>query len=177
MVAVPLSLSAQIKVNYKALPDYDYKPPVKEELGIPGGNAARSKAGLRSNAYRSASANDLPDHWNNALTKHFPPFFYQSGPSCMCSSFTGYIFTHELNSLRNLEGEKAENQMAVFFGWLQTYMNSSKEDIERDNGCPNAVDYEGRTNSETIGYYTWRDSMSGWMQGYNKWHRAMFNRA
>lgn len=176
-VVFPLTLAAQIKVNYKALPDYDYTPPVKEELGIPWGNAVQSadRHRLRSNAYQQDAS--LPDHWNNALTKHFPPFFSQSGPSCMGSSFTGYIFTHELNSLRNLEGEKKENQMAVFFGWLQTFMNSSKEDVERDNGCPNAVDYGGRTNSETIGYYTWRDSVAGWMQGYDKWHRAMSNRA
>ena len=174
--AMPLCINAQVKVNYDALPDYDYRPPVKDELGIPGANALHSKNAAKSNAFKAASFS-LPDHWNNALTKHFPPFFYQSGPSCMCSSFTGYIFTHELNSLRDLEGENPENQMAIFFGWLQTYMNSSKEDIERDNGCPNSVDYGGRTNSSTLGYYTWRDNNSGWMQGYDKWHRAMFNRA
>ncbi len=176
-IALPLSLGAQLRVDRKVLPDYDYVPPVKAELGVAWGNAGRSShhLGCASNAYQSNTS--LPDHWNNALTKHFPPFFNQSGPSCLGASFTGYIFTHELNSLRNLEGEQKENQMAVFFGWLQTYMNSSKEEVERDNGCPNAVDYGGRANSQTIGYYTWHDSVAGWMQGYDKWHRAMFNRA
>lgn len=176
-LALPLLLGAQVKVDYSALPDYDYVPPVRAELGVEWGNAGRGAAigGCGSNAYQPAAA--LPDHWNNALTKHFPPFFNQSGPSCMGSSFTGYIFTHELNSLRNLEGDKQENQMAVFFGWLQTFMGSSKEEVERDNGCPNAVDYGGRTYSEAMGYRTWRDSVAGWMQGYDKWHRAMLNRA
>ena len=179
LLSVASLCGAQIKVDYNALPDYDYVPPVKQELGIAGGNRINTVGAVKSKGYANPSATpeELPDHWNNALTKHFPPYFYQAGPSCMCSSFTGYIFTHELNSLRNLEGENPENQMAVFFGWLQTYMNSSKEEIERDNGCPNAVDYDGRTNSNTIGYYTWRATNSGWMQGYDKWHRAMFNRA
>ncbi len=180
-----LGAYAQLKVDYKALPDFDKKLPTLPELAIPNGNArfitkapATPAAVAKSGAYgRSTGAEPLPDHWNNALTKYFPPIFQQAGPSCMGSSFTGYIFTHELNAYRDLDGSLPQNQMAVFFGWLQTFMNSSKEDIERDNGCPNAVDYGGRTNSEVIGYADWRTRDIGWMQGYDKWYRAMFNRA
>jgi len=181
-----ISVSAQVKVDYNALPDYGKKLPVMNELAIPNGNAKFAKkstsqatSGAKSNRYVTASdeGDVLPDHWNNALFKHFPPIFNQSGPSCMGSSFTGYIFTHELNSYRNLDGSSPNNQMAVFFGWLQTYMNSSKEDIEMYNGCPSAATYGGRTNSAEIGYYDWRTREAGWMQGYNKWYSAMFNRA
>lgn len=177
MILVGCSAFGQIKVNYNALPDYDKVPPVNPALGIPGGNA--KNANIYSAKSRSANATDeqLPDHWNNALFKHFPPYFNQAGPSCMCSSFVGYIFTHELNSYRDLEGEKPENQMAVFFSWLQTFQNTDKESFELYNGCPNSIDYEGRTNSEVIGYYDWRSPHAGWMQGYDKWYRAMFNRA
>ncbi len=177
----------QKNVDYNAIPDADNIPPVRYELGLPNGNArnirtqggaARSAGWAKANSASATGANDeLPDHWNNALTKYFPPFFYQSGPSCMGSAFTGYMFTHELNALRGLDGSLEDNQMAVFFGWLLTYQNTSKEDVEIYNGCPSATDYGGRTNSALLGYYDWRDREAGWMQGYDKWHRAMFNRA
>lgn len=198
----------QKNVDYNAIPDADYVPPVRYELGVPNGNArnirtqagaarskgwprnggaagsksiaAQSKIGAaqsKSSVIGSEGEDALPDHWNNALTKYFPPFFYQSGPSCMGSAFTGYMFTHELNALRGLDGGLEDNQMAIFFGWLLTYQNTSKEDVEMYNGCPSATDYGGRTNSDIYGYYDWRARDAGWMQGYDKWHRAMYNRA
>ena len=177
-------MSAQ--VDYKALPDYDNVPPVDWRLGVKNGNAPQQGVSGKGKGVRSAKSHafsaeaeddELPDHWNNALFKHFPPYFYQSGPSCMCSSFTGYIFTHELNSYRDLDGYNPANQMAVFFGWLQTFQNSSKEDIEMHNGCPNSIDYNGRTHSDNNGFQDWRSREAGWMQGYDRWYRAMFNRA
>ena len=177
----------QKNVDYNALPDADNIPPVRYELGVPNANAhnirtqggmARSAGWTKSvGANAAEAADDLPDHWNNGLTKYFPPFFYQSGPSCMGSAFTGYMFTHELNALRNLDGSLEDNQMAIFFSWLLTYQNSSKEDVEMYNGSPSATDYGGRTNSSIYGYYDWHARDAGWMQGYDKWHRAMFNRA
>lgn len=142
--------------------------------GWTGSNSVSSQ----SNSFGATEADgQLPNHWNNGLTKYFPPFFYQSGPSCMGSAFTGYMFTHELNALRGLDGALEDNQMAIFFGWLLTYQNTSKEDVEMYNGCPSATDYGGRTNSDIYGYYDWRARDAGWMQGYDKWHRAMYNRA
>ena len=175
-------LAAQINM----VPDYGkYVPPVDWRLGVKNGNApaevksqeSRVKSAKSHSFSVEAEDDELPDHWNNALFKHFPPYFYQSGPSCMCSSFTGYIFTHELNSYRDLDGYNPANQMAVFFGWLQTFQNSSKEDIEINNGCPNSIDYNGRTHSDNYGYQDWHSRESGWMNGYNRWYRAMFNRA
>ncbi|MBR4782431.1 MAG: PKD domain-containing protein [Bacteroidaceae bacterium] len=177
-----LCVTATAQVNYKMLPDYDYVPPVDWRLGVKNGNAGEASMfkaqGAKSPSFSvEAEEEELPDHWNNALFKHFPPYFYQSGPSCMCSSFTGYIFTHELNSYRDLDGYNPANQMAVFFGWLQTFTNSSKEEIETYNGCPNAIDYNGRTHSDNYGFQDWHSREGGWMQGYNRWYRAMFNRA
>ena len=171
---------AGAQVDYKMLPDYDKVPPVDWRLGVKNGNAPQGTATQKAGSAKSKAAaeeEELPDHWNNALFKHFPPYFYQSGPSCMCSSFTGYIFTHELNSYRDLDGYNPANQMAVFFGWLQTFTNSSKEDIEMHNGCPNSIDYNGRTHSDNYGHQDWHSRESGWMQGYDRWYRAMFNRA
>lgn len=185
MLIMCVGASAQLKVDYKALPDFDKKMPVMHELGTPNGNAkyAKKQAATDNSAKSTrfvssdGTESELPDHWNNALLKYYPPVFNQAGPSCMCSSFVGYIFTHELNSYRDLDASSPYNQMAVFFSWLQTFQNTSKEDFELNNGCPNAVDYGGRTNSDVIGYYDWHSREAGWMQGYEKWHRAMFNRA
>ena len=174
------------QVDYNALPDYDNVPPVDWRLGVKNGNAGQGESSkvrksespkVAKSRTANAEADELPDHWNNALFKHFPPYFYQSGPSCMCSSFTGYIFTHELNSYRDLDGYNPANQMAVFFGWLQTFQNSSKEEIEMHNGCPNSIDYNGRTHSDNYGHQDWRSRETGWMNGYDRWYRAMFNRA
>ena len=186
LLALLLCTPLAAQVNYKMLPDYDNVPPVDWRLGVKNGNRptpnpsheGREVKSAKSGAFSAeAEEEELPDHWNNALFKHFPPYFYQSGPSCMCSSFTGYIFTHELNSYRDLDGYNPANQMAVFFGWLQTFQNSSKEDIEMNNGCPNSIDYNGRTHSDNYGYQDWHSRESGWMQGYDRWYRAMFNRA
>ena len=180
IVAAILAPTATAQVDYNALPDYDYVPPVDWRLGVSNGHSPEldlSRLASAKSKALGAEQDELPDHWNNALFKHFPPYFNQSGPSCMCSSFTGYIFTHELNSYRNLDGYLPSNQMAVFFGWLQTYQNSSKEQIEMHNGCPNAIDYNGRTHSDNYGFQDWRSREAGWMNGYNRWYNAMFNRA
>lgn len=117
-----------------------------------------------------------PDHWNNATLKFFPPIFNQAGPSCMGSSYVGYIFTNETNSLRNADGYLPENQYAIFFNWLLTRGGSSKGTMLRAVGDPNSVVYGGRTYSTKFGYQEWDELDFGWMQGYDKWYHAMHNR-
>ncbi|MBQ0088775.1 MAG: hypothetical protein KBT27_05545, partial [Prevotellaceae bacterium] len=167
------SLCVLAQVNYSKIPDYNNRPPVDPTLGIP--NYGQSK--FKSNSYAKSAENGLPDHWNNAITKYYPPTFNQAGPSCMCSSFVGYIFTHELNAYRRLDGANPDNQMAIFFSWQLTFQNSDKEHVQLNNGCPSATVYGGRTYSSLFGYYDWHNCESGWMQGYDKWYSAMFNRA
>ena len=61
-------------------------------------------------AMRKVAASELPAYWNNADTKYFPPVFNQSGGSCGSASRIGYMFTHEINALRDLSASDPDNQ-------------------------------------------------------------------
>ncbi len=113
---------------------------------------------------------------NNLLTKYFPPIFNQAGGSCGSASRIGYMFTYEINRLRGVDATLPENQYPTHFTWLLTNNGSGKEGMAMANGIPNAVTYGGSTYSSLFGNQDCSDSDYGWMQGYDKWYSAMFNR-
>ena len=125
---------------------------------------------------RGAVEQELPDHINNAELKCFPPVFNQAGGSCGSASRICYMFTHELNSYRGVDGFLPENQYPSHFVWLFTYGNSGKEAFVKNVGVPNAPTYGGRTYSQLFGNQDTSDPDFGWMQGYDKWFSAMHNR-
>lgn len=125
---------------------------------------------------RGAVDEQLPDHVNNAELKCFPPVFNQAGGSCGSASRICYMFTHEINSYRGVDGSLPENQYPSHFVWLFTYGNSGKESFVKYVGVPNATVYGGRTYSHLFGNQDASDSDFGWMQGYDKWFSAMHNR-
>jgi len=86
------------------------------------------------------------------------------------------MFAHELNAYRDLDGSLPENMYPTHFTWLLTYQNSDKEVMACTNGIPNIVTYGGRTYSRLFGAQTHDDNDYGWMQGYDKWFSAMWNR-
>lgn len=114
-----------------------------------------------------------PDHVNNALLKYFPPIVNQVGNSCSPTNRFYYILTNELNSYHDKDGSLLENQIPSHFFYLQ---NAYQDRIATHLGAPNAADYGGNTYSRFFGLQDidWPDY--GWMQGYDKWYRAMFNR-
>ncbi|MDD4822210.1 MAG: PKD domain-containing protein [Bacteroidales bacterium] len=116
-----------------------------------------------------------PRKVNNGTDGFFPPIFNQDGGSCGSASAIGYQFTHEINSYRNVNGSLPENIYPTHFTWLLTYHNSGKEEMAMANGIPNSVVYGGKTYSGLFGSQTYED-LFGWMQGYDKWYSAMFNR-
>jgi hypothetical protein len=120
---------------------------------------------------------DLPDHINAAETKFFPPVFSQVNGSCGSASRICYMLTHELNAYRDLPGNVLENQLPSHFVYNLTYGNSGKDEFIQFIGVPSAKTYGGRTNSALYGSYNWDDPNIGWMNGYDKWYEAMFNRA
>lgn len=120
---------------------------------------------------------DLPTHINAADTKYFPPVFSQVNGSCGSASRICYMLTHELNAYRDLPGNVLENQYPSHFVWNLTYGNSGKDEFIQYIGVPSAKTYGGRTYSTTYGSYDWDDPKTGWMNGYEKWYEAMFNRA
>ena len=117
-----------------------------------------------------------PVRVNNAETMHFPTVFNQDGGSCGSASRICYMFTHELNSFRNLNGREPENYYPSHFVWLLTNSPSGKDEFITKVGVPSAAIYGGRTFSSLFGYQVETDNNFGWMTGYDKWYAAMFNR-
>lgn len=128
-------------------------------------------------AARSMNIGPRPDHINNALSMYFPPVFNQSGGSCGSAQAIGYMFTHEMNSWRNKDASFEENQYPSHFTWLFTTAGVEKIEQMVHNGIPNVSTYGGRTYSNTFGYQVPDNEYFGWMQGYDKWYSAMFNRS
>lgn len=140
------------------------------------GKTTDGKPLTRRKAKALAAEAGLPDHVNNANTKFFPPVFNQDGGSCGSASRISYMFTHELNSYRNVDSGTQENNYPSHFTWLLTYGNSSKEDMEVTIGVPTSATYGGRTYSRIFGNQDTGDDNFGWMTGYDKWFEAFHNR-
>ena len=117
-----------------------------------------------------------PDHVNNAETKYFPPVFNQAGGSCGSASRICYMFTHELNTFRGTDGSFMANRYPSHFVWLLTNGNSGKGEFMKKIGVPSAEVYGGYTYSELFGNQAESNNDFGWMNGYDKWYSAMFNR-
>ena len=91
-----------------------------------------------------------PDHVNNAESRHFPPVFYQAGGSCGSASRICYMFSHELNSFRDLDGKDPKNYYPSHFVWLLTNGNSGKDDFVQFVGVPSAASYGGQTTQSSL---------------------------
>ena len=118
----------------------------------------------------------LPPFVYNGQDKYFPPIFNQDGGSCGSAAAIGYQFTHEMNSYRDADASLPENQYPSHFTWLLAYQTSTTEGIAKAIGIPNVPTYGGRTYSRLFGAQTHDDPDYGWMQGYNKWYSAMWNK-
>lgn len=127
-------------------------------------------------AYRNDTTRVRPDHVNNAESPYFPPVFGQDGGSCGSASRIGYMFTHEINAFRGADASQPENIYPTHFTWLLTNSHSGKEGMAIANGIPNSVVYGGTTYSKVFGNQDCASPDFGWMQGYDKWYSAMFNR-
>lgn len=155
-------------VDYTKLPDYvPYEQRVRT-FAMPEEMSARTRG--------TGTVAGRPDHWNNGTSPYFPLIFNQAGPSCTAASMIGYMFSHEINSFRRADPSLDENIYPTHFAWLLYGQNSSIDQIARYNGIPNSVTYGGKRYSLLFGEQDWKDHDAGWMQGYEKWYSAMFNR-
>ena len=156
-----------IKIDRSVFPDL--KP---EEAGkpLPAEYVARKKARAKNGKV------ELPPFVYNGESKYFPPIFNQDGGSCGSAQSIGYMFTHEMNCYRDLDASLPENQYPSHFTWLLAYQTSTTTGMAQANGIPNVPTYGGRTFSRLFGSQTHDDPDYGWMQGYDKWYSAMWNR-
>ena len=169
LLIMPCGICAQTDVNRKKYPDYTDAVNPDWSLVQKSENSGAQRALSTQLATR-------PDHVNNADTKYFPPVFNQDGGSCGSASRICYMFTHELNAYRDLDGKQPENYYPSHFVWLLTNGNSNKDQFVTNIGVPSAATYGGQTYSQYFGNQDTEDSDFGWMQGYDKWFEAMHNR-
>lgn len=155
-------------VDYTKLPDYIPYEQRERTFAMPEEMMVRTRG--------AGFVTGRPDHWNNGTSPYFPLIFNQAGPSCTSASMIGYMFSHEINSFRRADPSLDENIYPTHFAWLLYGQNSSIADIARENGIPNSVTYGGKRYSLLFGEQDWKDHDAGWMQGYEKWYSAMFNR-
>lgn len=177
---MPAILKAQ-DWNREAYPDYNPNQTNPDVKLIQFVSKYKSKAGdgkslTRAKARAIAAAAGLPDHVNNSESKYFPPVFNQDGGSCGSASRICYMFTHEINSYRDINSSTLDNNYPSHFVWLLTYGNSGKDEFVTNVGVPTSATYGGRTYSRTYGNYDWDSDCFGWMQGYDKWFSAFGNR-
>ena len=156
-----------IKVDRSVFPDFKYDETPKPQ---PAEYVARRKARAKQGKIK------LPPYVYNGESKYFPPIFNQDGGSCGSAQSIGYMFTHEMCCYRDLDASIAENQYPTHFTWLLAYQNTTSEGITRALGVPNVPTYGGRTYSRLFGAQTHDDPDYGWMQGYDKWYSAMWNK-
>ena len=165
---IPTLTHAQL-VDRTKYPDYSSEIRPDYSL-LQNGSISKSKVA------RAAEADPLPDHYNNAETKYFPPVFNQDGGSCGSASRICYMFTHELNSFRDADAKLLSNRYPSHFVWLLTNGNSGKDEFVQFVGVPSAEVYGGTTYSALFGNQDTSQDHFGWMQGYDKWYSGMWNR-
>ena len=160
---LPLGISAQ-QVDRTKYPDYSSKVNPDPSLM------------KRKLVKKGTTVATRPDHVDNGKDRYFPPVFNQSGGSCGSASRICYMFSHEMNSFRDLDGKDSHNYYPSHFVWLLTNGNSGKDDFVQNVGVPSAYTYGGQTYSKLFGYQEETNNDFGWMTGYDKWYEAMFNR-
>ena len=127
---------------------------------------------LFSNLWNVAA--ELPSRVDNSDRMFCPPVARQDVDAC--SQFAGIhcIFTYEMNRARGVDGLRPENQYAPLFTWnfLNSAHNGGSEffdgwQIAHEMGIPTLADWNV-SKSARVG---------GWMTGYDRYYRAMQNRA
>ncbi len=119
----------------------------------------------------------LPDKVDNSEHIWFRPIFKQKGGSCAQAAGVAYVFTYEVNRVRNLPANVHENQYPTHFTWnflnSGAHMGSSSVhdgwNIIKESGVPSVADY-GNIEMD------FPNSWLFWMTGYNKYLKALGNR-
>jgi hypothetical protein len=128
---------------------------------------------LKKRSATGATA-ELPYKVNNTEHPQFRSIFNQKGGSCSQASSIGYVYTYEINFLRGLTSDVAENQYP--YGYTYNFLNSG-------DGSRGAMHWDGWDIGMRNGIPTvedWGEFGAGdhtrWMSGYGSYYNAMENR-
>lgn len=179
ILSAMLIMSANVLAQVMPIADqqlYDFFQNIPIDYSV---GAKSAKHNAPDGAARSGSLRDKrPDHVNNQATNFFPPIFNQSGGSCGSSANVAYMLCYEINSLRNQDGKhNTDYQFPSHFTWLTCSNSCPESTMAERNGIPSVTTYGGQTYSRYFGLQDTEEKDAGWMQGYDKWYSAMFNRA
>ena len=122
---------------------------------------------------KTSRADNLPSRVMHVNSKYMPKPFMQSGGSCGYAAGIGYVFSYETNNYRNEPYTGLHEMFPSHFGFNLYRQGSNAFDIQLFTGIPKADIYGGKTVSKIYG----TGKNYGWMQGYDKWKSAMFNRS
>lgn len=122
-----------------------------------------------------AAAKIPPDKVDNSMLQGFRPIFNQKGGSCAQASSIGYVFTFEINTLRGVAGNVAQNQYPYDFSYNFVNGGSGNNGSNPDQGYDIAIAC-GIPDVQTYGGFG-LGRYTEWMTGYDKYHAAMANRA
>ncbi len=118
-----------------------------------------------------------PPMVDNTLEKEFRPVFSQYGGSCAMATGVGYVYTYEINALRDADATLSKNQYPSGYTWNsvnnaqdQGSWYTSGWDLIKLNGIPNVATYAGDVN----GGQQYSD-VSRYMTGYDKYISGMTN--
>mgnify|MGYP006277701783 CR=1 FL=1 len=121
------------------------------------------------------SFSTLPSIVDNSLKKYMRPVFRQLHGSCAQASGVGYIFTYEINWLKNTSANDSSRLYPTHFTY--NFLNDGSGsngshivdgwDIIMQSGCPNIKEYGGMSSDF---------SDTRWMTGYEKYYKALQNK-
>lgn len=116
----------------------------------------------------------LPEFVDNSQLPYFRPIFNQTSLECGQAAGVSYLFTYEINRLRDLPSNVPENQYPSHFvfnwsnaggGHANPYFDSWN--IIKELGTPTVSQYGGSQNFGGV---------TRWMNGYDAYYQAMHNR-
>lgn len=134
--------------------------------------ASRIRALQLPEEYRTKS---LPSAVDNSVSIYFPGIYAQYlFFSCQQYSSITYLFTYEMNRLRNVSANHAETRYPAHYTW--NFMNFGGQFIGVNFlQSFRALMQQGQMNRADYGYDTAMRYV-GWISGYDKYERAFPNR-
>ncbi len=117
---------------------------------------------------------DLPITVDNSQLPYFRPIFNQTSLECGQAAGVAYLYTYEIDRLRDVPANTTDNQYPTHFvfNWSNNGAGNAAPyfdswNILKEVGTPNVTDYGGNLNS---------GGTARWMTGYNLYYRSMQNR-
>ena len=117
---------------------------------------------------------ELPVVVDNSQLPYFRPIFNQSSYECGQAAGVGYLFTYEIDRLRDLPANVPNNQYPTHFvfNWSNNGNGTAAAffdswNILKEVGTPTVTEYGGALNTGGV---------SRWMNGYDLYYQAMQNR-